>query len=80
MLIPILGLVLLSTGMAPASAFPDWVEPFVRMQPVSVITGTLRGFTDGSVSSSSLAGTLAWCFGLLLVFGVIAARSQRRAE
>jgi ABC-2 type transport system permease protein len=80
LLIPILGLVLLSTGMAPASAFPDWVEPFVRMQPVSVITGTLRGFTDGSVSSSSLVGTLAWCFSLLLVFGVIAARSQRRAE
>ncbi|CAN5594115.1 N/A [soil metagenome] len=80
LLIPMLGLVLLSTGMAPATSFPDWVEPFVRAQPVSVITGTLRGFTDGSVTMGSLAGTLAWCFGLLAVFGTIAARMQRRVE
>lgn len=80
LLIPLLALVLLSTGMAPAEAFPGWVQPFVRAQPVSVVTETLRGFTDGSVMGGNLAATLAWCIGLLLVFGTLATRLQRRTE
>jgi ABC-2 type transport system permease protein len=78
LLIPLLALVLLSTGMAPAEAFPSWVQPFVTAQPVSVVTETMRGFTDGSVSGASLAASVAWCVGLLAVFGSIALRLQRR--
>ena len=78
LLIPLLGLVLLSTGMAPATAFPGWVQPFVRAQPVSVVTETMRGFTDGSFSGGNLAASLAWCGGLLAVFGFIAFRLQKR--
>ncbi len=80
LLVPQLLLVLLSTGMAPVEAFPDWLEPFVRHQPVSVVTDTLRGFTSGQVVGSNLAASLAWCIGLLVVFGAIALRMQRRRE
>jgi ABC-2 type transport system permease protein len=80
LLIPQLLLVLLSTGMAPAEAFPDWLEPFVRYQPVSQVTETLRGFAAGHVDSSNLATSLAWCVGLLVVFGAIALRMQRRTQ
>lgn len=78
LLIPMLMLVLLSTGMAPATAFPGWVQPFVVAQPVSVVTESMRGFTDGSIVGSNLAASLAWCIGLLVVFGGIAFRMQRR--
>lgn len=80
LLIPLLALVLLSTGMAPAEAFPGWVQPFVNAQPVSVVTETMRGFTDGSVAGNNLAASLAWCVGLLVVFGTIALRLARRTE
>jgi len=80
LLIPQLLLVLLSTGMAPADAFPDWMQPFVRYQPVSQVTETLRGFASGQVVGSNLATSLAWCVGLLVVFGVIALRMQRRPQ
>jgi ABC-2 type transport system permease protein len=80
LLIPQLLLVLLSTGMAPAEAFPDWLEPFVRYQPVSQVTETLRGFAAGDVDGSNVATSLAWCVGLLVVFGAIAMRMQRRTE
>jgi ABC-2 type transport system permease protein len=80
LLIPQLLLVLLSTGMAPASAFPDWLEPFVLYQPVSQVTETLRGFAVGNVLGGNLAASLAWCVGLLVVFGVIAMRMQRRTQ
>lgn len=80
LLIPQLLLVLLSTGLAPAEAFPGWLQPFVRYQPVSQVTETLRGFASGHVIGSNLAASLAWCLGLLAVFGVIALRMQRRAQ
>jgi ABC-2 type transport system permease protein len=80
LLVPQLMLVLLSTGLAPAEAFPGWVQPFVRHQPVSQVTETLRSFANGNVVDSNLVTSLAWCFGLLGVFGVIAVRMQRRTE
>jgi ABC-2 type transport system permease protein len=80
LLVPQLLLVLLSTGMAPAESFPGWLQPFVRWQPVSQVTETLRGFTDGHVKAGNLAVSLAWCLGLLIVFGAIAVRIQRRTR
>lgn len=78
LLIPQLLLVMLSTGIAPATAFPGWLGWFVANQPVSRIAGTLRDLAQGDVRCASLLITLAWCAGLLVVFGGIALRMQRR--
>lgn len=78
LLVPQLLLVLLSTGLAPLDAFPSWLHPFVQYQPISQITETLRGFTTGHVETGNLAASLAWCIGLLVVFGAIAIRLQGR--
>ena len=80
LLIPQMLLVMLSTGMAPADSFPDWLHSFVRNQPVSQVTQTLQGFAAGDVAFSNLATSLAWCLGMLLVFGAVAVRMQRRTE
>jgi ABC-2 type transport system permease protein len=77
LLIPQLLLVMLSTGIAPASAFPDWLGWFVRNQPVSQLAETLRVLAVGEVPGN-LAVSLGWCVGLLALFGVIAVRMQRR--
>ncbi len=78
LLIPQVLLVMLSTGMAPADSFPDWLHPFVQYQPVSQVTQTLRGFAAGHVVVSNLVTSVAWCLGLLVVFGALAVRVQRR--
>ncbi len=78
LLVPQLLLVLLSTGLAPLDAFPSWLHSFVQYQPISQITETLRGFTSGQMNASNLGASLAWCFGMLLVFGFIAMRLQGR--
>jgi ABC-2 type transport system permease protein len=80
LLVPQLLLVMLSTGMAPVDAFPDWLHPFVRYQPVSEVTETLRGLSTGHVAVGNLATSVAWCVGLLLVFGVLAVRMQKRTQ
>ncbi|MDR3662119.1 MAG: ABC transporter permease [Mycobacterium sp.] len=78
LLVPQLLLLLLSTGLAPVESFPGGLQPFVRYQPVSQLTETLRGFSTGHVDPVNLAISLAWCVGMLLIFGAIAIRGQRR--
>nr|WP_231998001.1 ABC transporter permease [Mycobacterium sp. 1165196.3] len=78
LLLPQLVLVLLSTGIAPAESFPAWLGPFIRYQPVSQVTETLRALSAGHVPGRELAVTLAWCLGLLALFGGLAVRMQRR--
>lgn len=78
LLLPQLVLVLLSTGIAPAESFPAWLGPFVRHQPVSRVTDTLRGLAAGHATGRDLAVASAWCLGLLALFGVLAVRMQRR--
>jgi ABC-2 type transport system permease protein len=79
LLVPQLLLVMLSTGIAPADAFPSWLGPFVRNQPVSVISTALRDLAAGDMNQRSLVIAMAWCAGLLVVFGAIAVRMQRRS-
>lgn len=78
LLLPQLVLVLLSTGIAPAESFPAWLGPFVRHQPVSRVTDTLRGLAAGHATGRDLAAASAWCLGLLPLFGVLAVRMHRR--
>ncbi|ORB49268.1 ABC transporter [Mycolicibacterium rhodesiae] len=78
LLVPQLLLTMLSTGMAPVESFPSWLHGFVRYQPVSQVTETLRGLASGHVELGNLMTTLGWCVGLLAVFGVTAVRLQRQ--
>ncbi|WP_406814969.1 ABC transporter permease [Mycobacterium sp. M23085] len=80
LLLPQLVLVLLSTGIAPAESFPAWLGPFVRWQPVSQVTETLRGLASGHATARGMAVTSTWCLGLLALFGVLAVRMQRRVS
>lgn len=80
LLIPQLLLVMLSTGFAPAEAFPGWLGPFVRNQPVSQVSELLRGLAAGDVDTSNLIISLAWCVSLLTAFGALALRMQSRTR
>ncbi|MUL63427.1 ABC transporter [Mycobacterium sp. CBMA 234] len=77
LLIPQMLLVMLSTGMAPTDAFPNWIQPYVQYQPISQLTETMRGFSIGHIAAGNLTASAAWCFGLLVVFGALAVRTQR---
>jgi ABC-2 type transport system permease protein len=80
LLIPQLLLVLLSTGMAPVEAFPVWVQGFVRYQPISQVTETMRAFTEGHFAWGNLVISLLWCAALIVAFGYAAVRVQRRVR
>ena len=75
---PQLLLFMLSTGIAPERNFAGWLRPYVRNQPVSQVAETLRGLAIGHVAVGNLAASLGWCVGMVLVFGAVALRLQRR--
>lgn len=78
--VPQVLLFMLSTGIAPETTFPGWLRPYVRNQPVSQVAETLRGMASGHVVVGNLAASLAWCVGMMVVFGAITLRMQRRAR
>lgn len=78
LMVPQLLLFMLSTGIAPEKTFPGWLRPYVHNQPVSQVDETLRGLATGHVAVGNLAASLAWCVGMVLVFGAITLRMQRR--
>jgi ABC-2 type transport system permease protein len=77
--VPQLLLFMLSTGIAPEKTFPGWSRPYVRNQPVSQVSEALRGLALGHVAIGNLAASLSWCAGMVMVFGAITLRLQRRA-
>ncbi|GED99416.1 ABC transporter permease [Gordonia crocea] len=63
--LPVLVLGMLSTGFMPVEKFPDWVEPFVRNQPISAFADAMRALNTGS--AGSIVPALWWAAGLLAV-------------
>ena len=67
-----------------AERFPDWIQPFVRNQPVSQFVYALRALAGDSASSpgtvtwSSVGPALAWIAGLIVVSVALHARLSAR--
>jgi len=84
MLVPQLTLGLACVGLQPVERFPDWIQGFVRNQPLSQwVYGlqALAGDTTGNapeVSWSVLTPGLAWALGSIVVAGSLHAVVSRR--
>ncbi|MGW4366544.1 ABC transporter permease [Nocardia takedensis] len=77
LMIPQLILVMASTGLVPAQGFPEWAQPFVRNQPLSVFSDALRGLAVGG--HVELTAALLWAAGLLAA-GTAAILAAGRAQ
>ncbi|WP_278263623.1 ABC transporter permease [Nocardia sp. AG03] len=69
-----------STGFVPLVAFPTWIQPVVRNQPMSVAVDAMRGLADHGPVARPLVLTLIWSAGAVLLFAVPAAIGFRRAS
>jgi ABC-2 type transport system permease protein/oleandomycin transport system permease protein len=61
-------LVFASSVFVPVASMPDWLQTFAKVSPVTLTANTARSFALVNGVPSSLAGTLAWIAGLLVVF------------
>lgn len=72
-------LAFLNPGTTPIMLYPDWLRPFVRMQPMSAPIEAMWGLAHGGPLVRPLAMTIAWAMVLLAVFIPIAVRGYRNA-
>ncbi|WP_201409018.1 ABC transporter permease [Mycobacterium paraintracellulare] len=66
-------------GATPIGLFPDWVRPFIRMQPISPPIETMRALAHGGPIAGPLTITVSWAVVLLAVFIPLAVRGYRLA-
>ncbi|WP_330229203.1 ABC transporter permease [Nocardia sp. NBC_00508] len=69
-----------STGFVPLVAFPKWIQPVVRNQPMSVAVDAMRALAFEGPLARPLTLTFAWSLGAIIVFAVPAAIGYRRAS
>jgi ABC-2 type transport system permease protein len=73
-------LVFASSAFVPTAHMPAVVQAFANVNPVTLVVNAARALTIGHGHALGAAlGTLAWLFGLLLVFVPLAVRAFRRA-
>lgn len=86
MLLPTIVFGQLSVGLQPPDRFPEWIQPFIRNQPISQFVYSMRALAGdstpaaGAVSWSVIAPTILWLAGLtavLMPLHVLVARRRR---
>ncbi|MFD0364193.1 ABC transporter permease [Nocardia sp. GCM10030253] len=73
-------LMFFSTGFVPLAAYPQWIQPVVRNQPLSVAVDAMRALALGGPLARPLTLTIIWSLGAIAVFAIPAAVGYRRAS
>ncbi|MEU6274999.1 ABC transporter permease [Streptomyces populi] len=71
---PTLVLTLMSSGYVPLEAFPGWIRPAVRANPVSLAADALAGLSHQGALTAPVLGTAAWTVGVTAVCTAVATR------
>ena len=84
MLLPQLIFGLLSVGVQPVERFPEWIQPFVRNQPISQFVYALRALAGdstpaaGEVTWSVIGPALVWVVAMMVILIPLHARVSSR--
>jgi ABC transporter DrrB family efflux protein len=71
-------LVFASSSFVQVQTMPGWLQAFAKHQPVTKVVDATRALFLGGPVAANLLQALAWCVGILLVFGTLAVRTYRR--
>lgn len=67
-----------SSLFVPTATMPDWLQVFVRFNPMTLVVDTVRTLLTGGAVGASLWGALAWLFGIIAVFVPLSVRQYSR--
>ena len=67
-----------SNTFVPVATMPDWLQSFVKVNPISHLVGAVRGLMLGGPVQTDLIWTLGWMVVLLAVFFPLALRAYRK--
>ncbi|MGO1317482.1 MAG: ABC transporter permease [Cellulomonadaceae bacterium] len=67
-----------SNVFVPVGTLPGWLQAIVGVNPLTHLVDAMRALLIGGDMGSSVWWLLAWCVGLVMVFGSLASRAYRR--
>jgi ABC-2 type transport system permease protein len=73
-------LTFLSNVFVPVETMPSWLQVFVNLNPISILTTAVRGLSHGLPVEGAITVVLAISAGLVAVFGPLTMYLYRRRE
>lgn len=67
-----------SDVLVPSRTMPGWLQAFVRINPITNLTGAERGLLTGGPVAGPAIHSLLWALGIFVVFAPLAVRAYRR--
>jgi ABC-2 type transport system permease protein/oleandomycin transport system permease protein len=67
-----------SNIFAPTESMPDWLQHWVKINPVTILADAVRGMLNGGPVATPVAQSLAWAAAILVVFAPLAVWRFRR--
>jgi ABC-2 type transport system permease protein/oleandomycin transport system permease protein len=67
-----------SNAFVPTATMPHWLQAWVRVNPVTVLTDAMRGLLVGGPVARPTAMALAWAVAIVAVFAPLALMAFRR--
>ncbi len=78
--IAIFPLTFASSAFVPPETMPDWLRTFAEdINPFSLMVDSVRHLFVGGPGADDILPSIAWCIGLIAVFGTLAVRRYRTA-
>ncbi|MGW7079100.1 ABC transporter permease [Streptomyces sp. NPDC054866] len=78
MTVLVLPLTFASNVFVPDATMPGWLQVWSDVNPVSLMSDTMRGLLNGGEVAGPLLGSLAWMVGVIAVFAPLAMRAYRK--
>ena len=76
---PAISAVFASSGAPPVELLPSWLQPLVRLQPMSSVISAMQALARGESPLSPLLVCLLWALALTAVLAPLAVRGYRTA-
>ena len=67
-----------SNLLAPTATMPGWLQAFVKVNPMTLLTDAERGLFTGGLVATPAVQSLLWALGIFVVFAPLAVRVYRR--
>jgi ABC-type multidrug transport system permease subunit len=67
-----------SNAFVPTGTMPGWLQGWVRVNPVTVLSDAVRGQLVGGPVAGPVATSLAWAAGIAAVFAPLAVAAFKR--
>ena len=72
-------LTFISSAFVPVESMPGWLQAFAEVNPFTTMVDAARALFLGTPAGNDVWGAVAWCIGIIAVFGPLSAWRYRRA-